>query len=153
MFLGNSHLQNMVWAGVVTPVNPKDIQPCSIDLHLRLPDNKSEYHNSSEYHLFPSEFLLVACEEVFNIPPTLGGLVVGVSTVARQGLSVESAGLVDPGFVGRVTLELYNMGAETIILQEGCRIAQLMLFEVVGCDKPYTGRYQHDMEATHAKAQ
>jgi dCTP deaminase len=53
------------------------------------------------------------------------GFVMGKSSWAREGLLVEAAGLVDPGFTGEITLELSNLTDEVLEIEQGLRIAQL----------------------------
>src|SRR5690606_32197493 len=73
----------------------------------------------------------------------LTAFVEGRSSVGRIGLFIQNAGWVDPGFEGRITLELYNAGSLPIKLQAGKRICQLVfcLMDQKAAN-PYRGKYQ-----------
>lgn len=81
---------------------PLKIEPVSIDVHL-------DKINHPEDFLAPGEFCLGVTFEIFNMPDDVVGFVVGKSTIAREGLQIEAAGLIDPGFKGRIVLELKNL--------------------------------------------
>jgi dCTP deaminase len=88
--------------------------------------------------------------------PPLVGQVVGRSSLARLGIMVEMAGLVDPGFEGHVTLELSNVGNCSVRLYPGDRICQLVLFECGPVERPYghdalESAYQHQEGATPSR--
>jgi len=87
-----------------------DIQPVSIDLHL---DEIYLYGKKRQTAtLRPGIFCLGSVIETFNMPDYVVGMVVGKSTNAREGLQIEAAGLIDPGFKGDITLELKNLHHE-----------------------------------------
>lgn len=75
--------------------------------------------------LQPEGFINVCTLEWIEIPAHLIGILVGKSGRARDGLQVESAGYVDPGYKGRPTLELKNLGPYMITLKPGYKIAQI----------------------------
>jgi len=96
---------------------PLKIEPVSIDIHLA----DCEYTS-----LRPGDFCLGNTIETFNMPGQVVGFVVGKSTYAREGLMIEVAGLIDPGFRGDITLELKNLHDEnTIHLEKGQSIGQV----------------------------
>jgi dCTP deaminase len=82
------------------------------------------------------------------------GTVQGCSSIGRQGLFVQNAGLIDPGWSGQITLELYLVGDFAYHLRTGDRIAQIS-FQYLDepCAKPYgmRGRYMHQRGATPAR--
>ena len=93
------------------------IEPVSIDIHL----DKSEMG-----YLNPGDFCLANTVEVFRMPDHIVGMVVGKSTYAREGLQIEVAGLIDPGFCGDITLELKNLhNHNPIMLDKGQSIGQV----------------------------
>lgn len=105
------------------------IQPASIDLCLGkewIFDGRLE-SLTDFIVLFPGEFVNVCTWEWVEIPPNLVGILVGKSSWARKGLQVESAGYVDPGWKGRLTLELKNLGKDRLTIPVGGPIAQLRL--------------------------
>lgn len=88
---------------------PLKIEPVSIDIHLA---------EAEIYELKPGMFCLGSAIETFNMPDDVVGFVVGKSTNAREGLQIEAAGLIDPGFHGDITLELKNLHHEDVIILE-----------------------------------
>lgn len=124
---------------VVSPVSLSQLQPVSIDLRLGavLSDtDTSPWHG--DYTMKPQEFILGSTYERVRLGNNLVGQVHGKSTRARQGLIVHAAGLVDPGFEGQLTLEMFNMSSEPIFLKQLMLIAQIS-FEHVSCtpERPY----------------
>ena len=94
--------------------------------------------------LKPNEFILGSTEEYVEIPAYLASRLNGKSTLGRWGLTVHvTAGFIDPGFCGNITLEIKNEGPFNILLEPGMRIGQLD-FQLL--DKQpaqvYKGKYQ-----------
>ena len=137
----------------VRPVNlSEQLQPCSLD--IRVGDEVSRYQGSNviidsrstdaERHLEseplfggdsvlvePDDFLLLNTEEWVSIPPYLEAELRGRSSYGRLGLEVHStAGLADPGFNGRLVMEVSNNSQHSIRLYRGDRIAQLVFKEL-----------------------
>ena len=116
---------------VIDPVDPSDIQPSSVDLHLgddfqvfrnsRYPyiDPAREQEGLTEgvfasveepFVLHPGEFVLGTTVERIALPDDVVGRLEGKSSLGRLGLLIHStAGYVDPGLDGRLTLELSNV--------------------------------------------
>jgi dCTP deaminase len=80
--------------------------------------------------LAPKKFLRSFTFEVVSIPRHLVGFVCGKSSWARDGLIVESAGLIDPGFEGQIVLELFNQSDDIITVDYGRRICQVYLIQL-----------------------
>lgn len=184
MILEDTSLEEALGAGdlVVQPIWPHAIQPNSIDLHLgdtlrrvrgeagllsrshpkRLVDVTSEvlplehYPHGQYIMLRPGEFALGSTVEAVHLSAALMGWVVGTSSVARGGLMIQTAGLVDAGFFGTLTLELTNLAAFPLILAPGERIGQLVVARLVRpAARPYGSgglgsRYQGQQGATAA---
>jgi dCTP deaminase len=112
---------------LVAPWNPDHLQPASIDLTLgnEFIANGAKFALTDGYQLAPREFILATTRESVSVPNHLSAQVKGRSTWARRGLVIESAGFVDPGFVGTLTLELYNFSNNTLWLPLGERICQI----------------------------
>lgn len=113
---------------------PWQLQPVSVDLRLGgvalkngmpLPLVEATWA-TADWHIKPRQFLLGSTIETVGISENLWGDVRGKSTLAREGLIVETAGLIDPGFEGELTLELFNMSDETLPLTYGQPICQVM---------------------------
>jgi dCTP deaminase len=147
----------------VTPVSYRDVQPASIDLHLapnfrywppspnlgRIIDPYEEGDFSrpraavrGKVYIAPGEFLLAATSEWVTLKPTLVGRVEGKSSLARLGLIIHTtAGFIDPGFSGSITLELLNVNRWPITLTVGMPICQLSIDRLSGPANSYSGKY------------
>lgn len=81
------------------------------------------------FRIAPGEFFLGTTREYVKIPDNLVGSVEGRSSVGRLGIAVHvTAGYIDPGFKGQITLELANHGNREVLLYPGTRICQLVLY-------------------------
>jgi dCTP deaminase len=81
--------------------------------------------------LHPGEFALGTTVERVKMPTDLVGMVDGRSSIGRLAVVVHAtAGLIDPGFEGQVTLELSNIGSIAVKLYPGMRIAQIVLHQL-----------------------
>lgn len=104
------------------------------------------------FFLPPGGFALACTEEIVKIPPDIVSRIQGKSSLGRLGLVIETAGYIDPGFRGSVTMEIYNLLPVGMYLNVGSTIAQLS-FEYTSArpEKTYQGRYQGDVEATGSR--
>lgn len=151
--------------GLVEPLDEKYLNPSSVDVTLS--DTFRMMHESayaldvghdisghtgpveafSEYVIEPGDFILGATQEVINLPTDLVARVEGKSSLGRLGLAVHiTAGFIDPGFSGSITLEIVNMSPRSLVLYPGMRIAQIAFTPVLGTvNRSYqqTGRYQN----------
>jgi dCTP deaminase len=142
------------------PYDPGMIQPSSIDVRLdkffRLFDNHKypvidpakdqpdltrlvEVDPEDGFVLHPGEFVLGSTLETVSLPDDLAARVEGKSSLGRLGLLTHAtAGFVDPGFSGHVTLELSNVATLPIILWPGMKIGQLCFFRLSSpAENPY----------------
>ncbi|MCL1799819.1 MAG: dCTP deaminase [Promicromonosporaceae bacterium] len=142
------------------PHEPAMIQPSSIDVRLdrffRLFDNHKYPHidpaaqqddltrlvevNPAEpFVLHPGEFVLGSSLELVSLADTLAARLEGKSSLGRLGLLTHStAGFIDPGFSGHVTLELSNVATLPILLWPGMKIGQLCFFQLSSpAEHPY----------------
>lgn len=108
------------------------------------------------YILQPGEFVLMASREILNIPNGIIGFVQGRSSIARMGIQTEQAGLIDAGFRGTITFEVFNQTAYPIVLYAGMRIAQVYFFKAQKAMKLYGStnkgsKYQKQMLATGSR--
>ena len=140
---------------VIDPCNYlHDVQPSSVDLHLgdtlkRL-DGETISIEEEDYLLESNEFLLGATLEYIEIPLDLVGIVEGRSSLGRLGITAHiTAGYIDPGFKGNITLEIKNVSEEGFILRKGMDICQLVLETLSSpAKRPYgsenlTSKYQN----------
>ena len=161
MILSDKTIKQMLDSGKLTvePLAENSIQPASIDCRLGshfllIDENRmdclsmtSEIQYRSlqceEITLPPHSFLLATTMEYVELPAGLTAFVEGRSSIGRMGLFILNAGWVDPGFKGRITLELYNANSLPIKLEVGRRICQLV-FCKMDCEasRPYSGKYQ-----------
>jgi dCTP deaminase len=142
------------------PYDPGMIQPSSIDVRLdkyfRLFDNHKypvidpaqdqpeltrlvEVDPADGFVLHPGEFVLGSTLETVSLPDDLAARVEGKSSLGRLGLMTHAtAGFVDPGFSGHVTLELSNVATLPIILWPGMKVGQLCFFRLTSpAENPY----------------
>jgi dCTP deaminase len=147
---------------VIDPFEDRMVQPASIDLRLgrefrvfrnyRLAyiDVKQEMPQLTElesiedavpFILHPGEFVLAVTLERVEIPDDIVGRLDGKSSLGRLGLIVHStAGFVDPGFKGRLTLELTNVANLPVTLYYGMPVSQISFSRLsTPADKPYGG--------------
>ncbi|MEU3272331.1 dCTP deaminase [Saccharomonospora sp. NPDC006951] len=164
----------------VDPFAPKMLQPSSIDVRLdrffRVFDNTKYTHidpqlqqdeltslvekeGEDPFVLHPGEFVLGSTYEIFTLPDDLAGRLEGKSSLGRLGLLTHStAGFIDPGFTGHITLELSNVANLPITLWPGMKIGQLCLFRLTSpAEFPYGSseagsRYQGQRGPTPSKA-
>ena len=109
--------------------------------------------------LHPGEFVLGSTYEVVTLPDDVAGRLEGKSSLGRLGLLTHStAGFIDPGFSGHVTLELSNVATLPIKLYPGMKIGQLCLFRLsspaehpYGSEK-YGSRYQGQRGPTPSRS-
>lgn len=114
--------------------------------HLDI-DTREEY-----YKIMPGEFVLMASNEILNIPNGILSFVQGRSSIARIGIQTEQAGLIDAGFRGTITFEVYNQTNYPIILYRGMRIAQVYFFKAQYANRLYGlekgSKYSGQIDAT-----
>jgi dCTP deaminase len=144
----------------VEPWNAELVQPSSIDVRLdrffRVFNNSAYTHidpalqqddltslvepsGDEPFVLHPGEFVLGSTLEVLTLPDDLAGRLEGKSSLGRLGLLTHStAGFIDPGFSGHITLELSNVANLPITLWPGMKIGQLCLFQLSSAaEHPY----------------
>ena len=94
---------------------------------------------TTPFVLHPGEFVLGSTLEVVTLPDDLAGRLEGKSSLGRLGLLTHStAGFIDPGFTGHITLELSNVANLPITLWPGMKIGQLCLFRLSSpAEHPY----------------
>ncbi|HEX2293899.1 MAG TPA: dCTP deaminase [Actinomycetota bacterium] len=144
----------------IDPFDESDVQPSSVDLHVdryfrtfhnhRHPfiDVKQPMENLTElvevrgddpFILHPGEFVLGSTAEYVSLPDDLVARLEGKSSLGRLGLLIHStAGYVDPGFEGHLTLELSNVANLPITIYPGMKIGQISFFHLTSpADHPY----------------
>ncbi len=165
---------------VIDPLDPDDIQPASVDVHLdrtfrvfkassrpyidvreRQDDLTEEVTIAEErpFFIHPGEFVLASTREVLTLPDDILAQVEGKSSLGRIGLLIHAtAGFVDPGWTGKLTLELSNVAKMPIALYCGMKIGQLSFVRMsTPVDRPYgsatlRSKYQGQMGPTPSRA-
>jgi len=166
MILPDWTLKSLMYSGAidVAPIEDIQIQSASIDLRLddsflEIEGNTSEkirggftfmdvpvidldeevkYKEHTLPYIGPNQFLLGTTVETVKLPADIGAIVCGRSSIGRAGLCVENAGWIDPGFEGKITLELQNIAPHAIKKPIGKRVCQIIFIGLSGkCEKPY----------------
>ena len=149
MILSDRDIRSALEAGriVIEPFSPDAVQPSSVDLHL---DRRFRVFRNSRYPfidvrqdqpdltelvaieeeqpfiLHPGEFVLGSTLERVSLPDDLVARLEGKSSLGRLGLLIHStAGYIDPGWDGQITLELSNVATLPITIYLGMRIGQI----------------------------
>jgi dCTP deaminase len=165
---------------VLDPYDPALLQPSSIDVRLdrwfRVFNNQRYTHidpaeqqddltslvetvDGDAFVLHPGEFVLGSTLEAVSLPDYLAGRLEGKSSLGRLGLLTHStAGFIDPGFSGHVTLELSNVANLPITLRPGMKIGQLCILRLSSPvshpygSSVYGSRYQGQRGPTPSRA-
>lgn len=113
----------------------------SIIHHYKYTDLIQLKSEKSVFVIHPNEFVLASVYEYIRLSDNVAAQIQGRSSFARLGLLVHtSAGWVDPGYSGHLTLELYNVNKKPIVLRPLIKIAQISFFEVEEVEIPYYKR-------------
>lgn len=182
MLLSDRDILAQVEAGRVAldPWSAEMVQPSSVDVRLdrffRVFENHKypvidpaadqheltrlvEPEGDEPFVLHPGEFVLGATYESVSLPDDIAARLEGKSSLGRLGLLTHStAGFIDPGFTGHVTLELSNVATLPIILYPGMKIGQLCFFQLSSpADNPYgsqvnKSRYQGQRGPTASRS-
>jgi dCTP deaminase len=182
MLMSDRDIRASIEAGLIglDPLEMGLLQPSSIDVRLdrffRLFDNHKyafidpaeqqdeltrliEVDSAEPFILHPGEFVLGSTYEFVTLPDDVAARLEGKSSLGRLGLLTHStAGFVDPGFKGHVTLELSNVATLPIKLWPGMKIGQLCFFKLTspsehpyGSEK-YSSRYQGQRGPTASRS-
>lgn len=146
---------------VIEPFDPSCIQPASVDLHLdskllvfrtwRHPyqidirvaldglREEVEIGKEEAFSIQPGEFVLGSTREFIGLPDDIVARLEGKSSLGRIGLLIHStAGYVDPGWKGQLTLEISNVNRMPILLYAGMKISQISFLRLsTPADRPY----------------
>ena len=164
----------------VEPFAESMVQPSSVDVRLDRFFRVFENHKYSvidpsieqseltrevvvepneHFILHPGEFVLASTYEVITLPDDIAGRLEGKSSLGRLGLLTHStAGFIDPGFSGHITLELSNVANLPVKLFPGMKIGQLCLIKLSSpAEHPYgsavyASRYQGQRGPTASRS-
>jgi dCTP deaminase len=108
------------------------------------------------FTLYPNEFYLANTLQTFRLAPSVAGQLHGKSSWGRCGLEVHStAGWIDPGFHGQITLEMKVVGVDPVTIHKGDMIAQISFHQLQrAASVPYgsaRNHYQGQMGATEVR--
>ena len=182
MLLSDRDIRTAVDAGDIRldPWDPAMVQPASVDVRLdkyfRVFENHRypsidpsieqpeltrliEVDGGEAFVLHPGEFVLASTYETVTLGSAVAARLEGKSSLGRLGLLTHStAGFIDPGFSGHVTLELSNMATLPVKLWPGMKIGQLCFFELTSpAEHPYgspqySSRYQGQRGPTPSRS-
>lgn len=168
MILPDLEIITLAKRGLVTPFDLDFVNPASLDVRLGsnllvelpstdqlVPYSIADRTPDKPHMLQPHEFVLAETLEQFHLPDCVAAQLALKSSRAREGLEHLMAGYVDPGYKGRLTLELQNARTmHAIPLWPGMRIAQLVFHRMSmlpGRDYSMTGRYYDDQAVQASK--
>lgn len=182
MLLSDIDIKAEIAAGRVglEPYDPAMVQPASIDIRLDRFFRTFENHKyqfidprldqsdmtrlvevapDEPFVLHPGEFVLGSTFEVVSLPEDIAARVEGKSSLGRLGLLTHAtAGFIDPGFVGHITLELSNVANLPVTLWPGMKIGQLCFFRMSSAaehpygSSVYGSRYQNQRGPTQSRS-
>src|SRR5437879_5915525 len=175
MILSDRSIREEIAAGriEIDPFDERCVQPSSVDLHVVRTFHNARYpfidvkvdmpeltelvevEGDSPFILHPGEFVLGSTQERVRLPDDVVARLEGKSSLGRLGLLIHStAGYVDPGWKGNLTLELSNVANLPIALYYGMRIGQISFFRMSSAvERPYGSaglgsKYQGQSEPT-----
>ena len=182
MLLSDRDIRAEIAAGrvAVEPFAESSVQPSSVDVRLDRFFRVFENHKYSvidpsieqseltrevvvepneHFILHPGEFVLASTYEIITLPDDIAGRLEGKSSLGRLGLLTHStAGFIDPGFSGHITLELSNVANLPVKLFPGMKIGQLCLIKLSSpAEHPYgsavyASRYQGQRGPTASRS-
>ena len=182
MLLSDRDIRSEIQSGrvAVEPFDEAMIQPSSVDVRLDKFFRVFENHKYSvidpsieqaeltrevvadgdePFILHPGEFVLASTYEIITLPDDIAGRLEGKSSLGRLGLLTHStAGFIDPGFSGHITLELSNVANLPVKLYPGMKIGQLCLIKLSSpAEHPYgsaiyASRYQGQRGPTPSRS-
>lgn len=145
----------------ISPFDTRQLGPASYDVTLdhvyrrptegvgfidvrNVPKGHTELVESGPIRLAPHDFILASTVEKIRVGPRLAVRVEGRSSLGRLGLLVHvTAGFIDPGFEGNVTLEIVNLAPWIIEIVPGMRIAQLGFYSMTRASRQTYGQGGH----------
>jgi len=154
--------------GLVSPFQGELVNPASLDVRLgenllvelpttvsMMPFSIAGHTQEKPFMLQPHEFVLAETVEEFKLPDSVAGQLALKSSRAREGIEHLLAGYIDPGYKGRLTLELQNARSmHAVPLWPGMRIAQIVFHKMSmlpGKSYSLTGRYHGDTAVQASK--
>jgi dCTP deaminase len=152
MILSSATILREVHKGeiMINPFRETLLQPASYDLTWsgmwRGPYEEQAHaiNTGSSLAIEPGQFLLLSTTEHIRLSTRFAGRVDGKSSWGRRGLLIHiTAGFIDPGFEGHLTLEVFNCGQQAVHVRDQAPIAQLVVEQLTEEPlSPYRGRYQ-----------
>ena len=166
--LCDHEIHNLARRNLVFPFQAELVNPASLDVRLGenllvempqvpalLPYSIAGHSQENPFMLQPHEFVLAETMEEFKLPDCVAGQLALKSSRAREGIEHLLAGYIDPGYKGRLTLELQNARSmHAVPLWPGMRIAQIVFHRMSmlpGKSYSVTGRYQGDTAVQASK--
>lgn len=156
--------------GLISPFTEENLQPASYDLTLAgeawkqkiystfyiniqeppsMDKKTGEFFTFTELRIFPGDFLLCSTREKITVPVDMCARMEGKSSLGRLGLMVHvTAGFIDPGFRGHLTLELHHVGKIPLIITPKERVSQITFYNLTSPaergygDKTLKSKYQ-----------
>jgi dCTP deaminase len=177
MVLSDKDIRSSIKSGKIEidPYDEQNIEPASVDLRIGsefkvarkshrystvdLGSNETDaiqyVHKDGSVTIHPEMFVLATSMEKIMLSDEIVAHVLGRSSLGRLGISVhQTAGYIDPGFEGQITLELSNHGPAPVHISHGQRICQIVFEELSSsAEEPYGhsgSQYQNQSGATES---
>lgn len=133
--------------GIEPEPTEDQFQPASFDIRLGEellePENGFTHVDEGSHRLAPGRAYIGHTKDHVTLPNHIAAQLAGRSSVGRKGVIIhKTAGWIDPGFSGEITLELYNFSDTPVELDVGSRIGQLVFFVLDSKSTGYDGQYQ-----------
>jgi dCTP deaminase len=144
---GSSHVDPAEWKRTI-----KSGTPHGAEFYRQQKHERYEIPFKTKILLHPGSLALVPAFEWLKLPDDLLGSVTARSTWAREGLSIATATLIEPGYHGLITLELANLGRIPLTLYPGLRLAQITLVSVAGSTRrPEKSQFEMSFEPSQGR--
>lgn len=144
--LSDNQIKELAELGAIEPFDESNLQPASYDMTLAdgfimqiggviCPQKWSisvkQTKHFGQMNLEPGQFMLGSTQEFVRIPRCYAARFEGKSSLGRIGLTThQTAGFIDPGFEGNITVELRNESSSSIVIWPGMKIGQICFFKL-----------------------
>jgi len=152
MLLSDKTIEDLIHGGEISvdpPIDSEQIQPASLDVRFGRKlydianDELSTGEEGEELEIEPGVPYLAHTVGDIQVPDYVAAQLTGRSSYGRLFVTVhQTAGWIDPGWSGEITLEIYNLNNDPVSIEVGERVGQLVFFFTDRRSRGYEGQYQ-----------